>query len=328
MAGKIRWGILGTGFIAGKFAEGLAVLPDAELVAIGSRTAAAANAFAERFNVPYRHDSYHALMADAAVDAIYVATPHPLHAENALMALDVGKPVLCEKPFTINAREAAKVIESARAKKLLVMEAMWTRFLPPLVRLREMLAAGAIGEPRALYANFGFRAARQEGRWFEPALGGGALLDVGVYTVSLASMIFGAPAQISGHADIGPTGVDEQSSVLLRHAGGQLAVLHSAIRVNTPQEALVLGTLGRIKLHAGWWKGSSMTHSLDAGGEEFLEFPFTGNGYQFQAVEFMNCLREGRTESKIMPLSETLSIMQTLDTLRGQWGLKYPMEQR
>lgn len=326
MSTKIRWGIIGTGSIAGKFAEALAVLPDAELVAVGSRSTAAADAFAARFNVPRRHASYAALAEDTSVDALYVATPHPLHAENTLMGLAAGKPVLCEKPFTLNAREAATVVRFAREKKLLVMEAMWTRFLPPLVRLREMLAAGAIGAPRMLSADFGFRAAQQVGRWFDPALGGGALLDVGVYPVSLASMIFGAPSQVTGFADLGPTGVDEQSAMVLRHPKGELAVLNAAIRLNTPQEATVFGTLGRIQMHAGWWKGSAMTHYLDSGGEEFIEFPFTGNGYQFEAVEFMRCLREGRTESPVMPLDETLSIMQTLDTLRAQWGLKYPGE--
>lgn len=323
---KIRWGIFGTGRIAGKFAEGLAVLPDAELAAVGSRTQAAADDFASRFNVPRRHASYAALAADDAVDALYVATPHSLHVENTLMGLEAGKPVLCEKPFTINAREAEKVIKLARAKKLLLMEAMWTRFLPPMVRLREMLAAGAIGDVRLLTADFGFRREITKGRLFDPALGGGALLDVGIYPVSLASMLFGAPTQITGLADVGATSVDEQSAALLGHAGGKLAVLNCAVRLNTAQTACICGTLGRIQLHVGWWRGAAMTLFLDAGGEEFLEFPFTGNGYQFEAEEFMECLHAGRTESAVMPLDETLTIMRTLDTLRHQWGLKYPME--
>jgi predicted dehydrogenase len=324
---KVRWGIFGTGRIAEKFAEGLAVLPGAELVAVGSRTQAAADGFASRFNVPRRHASYAALAADNAVDALYVATPHSLHVENTLMGLEAGKPVLCEKPFTINAGEAEKVIQLARAKKLLVMEAMWTRFLPPMVRLRELLAAGTIGDVRLLMADFGFRRQTMEGRLFNPALGGGGLLDVGIYPVSLASMIFGAPTQITGLADLGAAGVDEQAAVLLGHAGGKLALLHCAIRLNTPHTACICGTLGRIQLHTGWSRGAAMTLQLDAGGEEFLEFPFTGNGYQFEAEEFMECLHAGRTESAVMPLDETLTIMRTLDTLRQQWGLKYPMEQ-
>jgi predicted dehydrogenase len=206
------------------------------------------------------------------------------------------------------------------------MEAMWTRFLPPIVRLGEMLAKDVIGEVRMLSADFGFRAERREGRLFDAALGGGALLDVGVYPVSLASLLFGPPTKVAGFADLGPTGVDEQAAAVLTHPKGQLAVLHTAIRANTFHEAAIIGTKGRIKLHAGWWKGSDMTLYLDGGGEEFLEIPFTGNGYQFQAEEFMECLRTGRRESAVMPLAESLSIMQTLDALRAQWRLKYPME--
>lgn len=326
MAQKIRWGIIGTGSIAGKFAEGVASLLDADVVAVGSRSQAKADDFARRFNVVNRHASYEALVDDPEVDAVYVATPHSFHAENALMALAAGKPVLCEKPFTINARQAEAVIQLARAKNLLLMEAMWTRFLPPLVRLREMLAEGMIGEVRSLAADFGFRKESREGRLYDPALGGGALLDIGVYLVSLASMIFGPPSRVTGVAELGPTGVDEQAAMVLGHPQGQVAVLHTSIRANTFDEASIVGTRGRIKLHRSWWEGSDMTLFLDEGGEEFLDFPFTGNGFQFEAAEFMECLREGRLESKILPLDETLTIMKTLDALRAQWGLKYPME--
>lgn len=325
MPDKIRWGILGTGIIAGKFATGLAVLPDAEIVAVGSRSQESADAFARRFNIPRRHASYEALAHDSAVDVLYIATPHSLHAENTLMGLAAGKAVLCEKPFTINARESEKVIQTARAKKLLLMEAMWTRFLPPIVRLREMLAKGVIGDVRMLAADFGFQAPARSGRLFDPALGGGALLDVGIYPVALASMLFGPPSHVTGLAHL-VSGVDEQAAMVLGHSGGRLSVLHTAITATTPQEATIIGTRGRIRLHTGWWMGSAMTLTLDAGGEEFLEFPFTGNGYQFQAIEFMECFRDSRLESAVMPLDETLSIMRTLDTLRTQWGLRYPME--
>ncbi|MDB6064892.1 MAG: Oxidoreductase domain protein [Pedosphaera sp.] len=264
MAEKIRWGILGAGNIAGKFAEGLGTLLDAELVAVGSRSQAGADAFAKRFSVARRHASYETLVNDTMVDAIYVSTPHSLHAENILMALEAGKPVLCEKPFTINAREAQTVIAKARAKKLLVMEAMWTRFLPIMVRLREMLAEGIIGEARMLTADFGFRTEARAGRLVDPALGGGALLDVGIYPVSLASMLFGVPSQVTGVADLGPTGVDEQAAVALGHPGGKLALLSTSIRTNTPHEADIVGTLGRLRLHASWWKGADMTLYFNA----------------------------------------------------------------
>jgi predicted dehydrogenase len=326
MSKKVRWGILGTGRIAKQFAEGLRSLPDAELVAVGSRAQATADSFAKDFTVPFRHASYAALVNDPKVDAVYVATPHSLHAENTLLALEAGKPVLCEKPFTINAPQAEKVIQTARSKKILVMEAMWSRFLPSIHRLRELLAEGVIGEPRMLTADFGFKASHDKGRLFDPALGGGALLDVGIYPVSFASMLFGPPAKVTGQAELGATGVDEQAAMVLSHAKGELSVLHTSIRANTFQDATILGTKGRIKLHTPWWKASDLTLYLDEGGEELFEFPYTSNGFQFEAAAFMECLREGKLESEVMPLDETLSIMKTLDTLRSQWGLKYPME--
>jgi predicted dehydrogenase len=326
MSHKIRWGILGTGNIAAKFAEGLSVLPDAELAAVGSRSQATADAFALRFNVARRHASYEALAADSAVDAVYVSTLNPFHAENTLMLLEAGKPVLCEKPFTINAGEAESVVKRARAKKLLLMEAMWTRFLPSVARLREMVREGMIGDVRMLTADFGFYAEKEKKRLFDKALGGGTLLDIGIYPISLASMLFGTPTEIKGVADLGPTGVDEQAAISLKHARGQVAMLHTSFQANTMHEACLMGTKGKIKLHAAWWKGTDMTVSFDNGGEEFLEFPFTGNGYQFEAAEFMQCLRQGRTESAVMPLDETLSLMKTMDTLRTQWGVKYPMK--
>ncbi|MDB6122904.1 MAG: oxidoreductase domain protein [Pedosphaera sp.] len=326
MPDKIRWGIIGTGAIARKFAEGLTALLDAELVGIGSRSQAKADEFAAQFNVPFRYDSYEALANDPEIDAIYVATPHSLHAENTLLALEAGKPVLCEKPFTINAQQAELVIQTARSKKLLAMEAMWTRFLPMMVRLKEMLAEGTIGEVRTLTADFGFKAKSEEGRLFDPAFGGGALLDVGVYPISLASMLFGTPATVTGSAELGSTGVDEQAAMVLTHPGGELALLHTSIRTNTFHEATIVGTEGKIKLQPSWWQGTDMTLFLDDGGEELLEFPYTGNGYQFEAAAFMECLLGGKTECAIMPLDETLSIMKTMDGLRAQWGLKYPME--
>jgi predicted dehydrogenase len=326
MAEKIRWGILGTGTIAKKFATGLSTLPDAELVAIGSRSQAKADAFALEFKIPFRHASYESLVNDACVDAVYVATPHSLHAENSLLALRAGKPVLCEKPFTINAIEAERVIRFAREKKILLMEAMWTRFLPLMVRLRELLPEGVIGEVQTLTADFGFKAERREGRLFDPALGGGALLDVGVYTVSLAHMIFGTPVQVSGAAELGTGGVDVQAAMVLQHAKGELALLQTSIQAHTPQEATIVGSKGRIRIQKPWWRGTDMTVELDNGGEELLEFPFTGNGFQFEAEAFMNCMRDGKTECAVMSLDETLAVMKTMDALRAQWGLRYPME--
>lgn len=327
MNNTIRWGILGTGSIAGQFAEGLQMLSDAELVAVGSRSAQSANAFGDNFDAPRRHASYEALVKDPDVDVIYVATPHSCHMENTLLALTAGKPVLCEKPFAINAKEARQVIQFARAKKLFVMEAVWTRFFPLMEKLRELLNAKAIGDVRMVTADFGFRAEfLEDERLFNPVYGGGALLDVGIYPVSLASMIFGPPTQIASLAHLGKTGVDEQAGMVLSHADGQLAVLSTALRIDTLHDACIMGTTGRIRIDSPWWKPTGMTLSRDEGDDERYEFPLNGNGYQFEAEEVGKCLRAGRLENEVMPLDETLSISKTLDEIRAQWGLKYPME--
>ena len=324
---KTRWGILGTGNIASQFARGLAELDDAKLVAVGSRTAESAEAFGERFSVPRRHDSYVALASDPDVDAIYVATPHPLHHDNTIMCLEAGKAVLCEKPFAINAGQAQAMVATARARGVFLMEAMWTRFLPHIVRLRELLAANTIGEVRMLQVDFGFRTSfNPQGRLFDPALGGGALLDVGIYPVSLASMILGAPERVTGMAQLGETGVDEQSAMIFGYAGGQLALLSQAIRTNSPHEALLLGTSGKIRMHSSWWKATTITLSVDGRPDELIDLPGVGNGYNYEAAEVGRCLHAGRTESDVMPLDETLAIMRTLDEVRAQWGLRYPGE--
>jgi predicted dehydrogenase len=327
MAATIRWGILGTGAIAKKFAAALQLVPDAKLVAIGSRTKEKAGDFGNEYNVAHRHASYEALLTDSEVNAVYVATPNSCHKENALAALAAGKPVLLEKPFTINAPEAQTVITTARAKKLLLMEAMWTRWLPLYVKLRELLADRVIGDVRFLSADFGFNARPDSNpRLFEPALGGGALLDIGVYPISLASMVFGPPSQATGVAHLGATKVDEYCAITLAHPQGQLVALWCSIRLNTALEAELIGTNGRIKIHSPAWRATEMTLLREGKEKQVMNVPFDGNGYQFEAIEFMNCLRAGKLESAIMPLDETLSIMKTLDALRAQWGVKYPME--
>lgn len=324
-----RWGILGVGNIARQFAEGLAQLPDAELLAVGSRTQANADAFGERYHVSRRYPSYDELAADGEIDAIYIATPHVLHAANSLLCLRSGKAVLCEKPFTINAAEAEAVIAEARERGLFLMEAMWTRFLPHIETLRGLLADEAIGEPRLLSASFGFRTSFDpHSRLFDPALGGGALLDVGVYPMALASMIFGAPREITGAATLGETGVDEQGVAVLSYDGGELAALSFAVRTETPHEAVLSGTEGRIKLEQPWWAPSSLTLSRSGAGDQVFAPAAIGNGYAHEAIEVQRCLREGRTESLVMPLDETLAIMRTMDRLRGQWGLRYPGEEQ
>jgi predicted dehydrogenase len=327
MSRRIRWGILGTGKIAHQFAAALHRLPDAELLAVGSRSAGSANRFADEFEVARRYQSYGELVSDPEVEVIYVATPHSCHAANTLLALDAGKAVLCEKPFTINATQAREVIALARERKLFLMEAMWTRCFPLMAKLHELLASGAIGEARQLTADFGFRAEYQdEPRLFGPEFGGGALLDVGVYPVSLSSLLFGPPKRIVSTANFSPSGVDEEAAMILTHGRGEMAILHTAIRLETVQEAVITGTRGCLRIHSPWWRPTAMTLSREGKPDERFEFPLEGNGYEYEAREVMDCLRSGKLESPLMPLDESLSIMETLDTIRAQWGLKYPME--
>lgn len=329
MADTIRWGILGTGNIAHQFARGLQTADDVQLVAVGSRTQASAEAFGDEFGAPHRHSSYEALAADPEVDAIYVSTPHPFHKDNTILCLNEGKAVLCEKPFAINTAEAVEMIAVAREKHLFLMEAMWTRFSPVMYRVRELLAQGAIGEPRMLQADFGFRGKFDpNSRQFDPALGGGALLDVGIYPLSLASMIFGSPTEIVSAAHLGETGVDEQSVVVLKYGAGQLAITSSAVSTNTPQEAVIMGTNGMIRIPHQWWRPQRLILSVSGKADEVIDLPFKGNGYDYEAEEVGRCLRAGELESAVMPLDETLALMRTMDTARAQWGMVYPTEQK
>ncbi|MCC7265228.1 MAG: Gfo/Idh/MocA family oxidoreductase [Candidatus Latescibacteria bacterium] len=325
MTSPTRWGILGTGSIAKKFAEGLTALPEARLVAVGSRTAEAAAAFGERYQVPHRHASYEALARDPEVEAIYISTPHTLHCENTLLCLGEGKAVLCEKPFAINSAQATQMVGAARDRGVLLMEAMWTRFLPVMGWVRQSLPQ--IGQVRLVSADFGFRAGyNRQSRLFAPELGGGALLDVGIYVLSFASMILGPrPAQLASATSLGESGVDEQSSLLLSYADGAQALLSCAVRTNTPQEARIIGTEGSILLDSPFWRGTAATLRT-GGGQVRAELPLHGNGYNYEAAEIGRCLRAGETESLIIPLDETLAIMRLMDQARAQWGLRYPME--
>jgi predicted dehydrogenase len=306
----------------------LNTLPDAEVLAVGSRSEVSAERFAEERGVPRRYASYEDLAADPDVDVVYVATPHPFHAENAELCLGAGKAVLCEKPFTVNAGEAERVVGLARERGLFLMEGMWTRFFPLMERVREMTSNGEIGELRMLTADFGVRFDLDPAsRLFALELGGGALLDVGVYCVSLASMVLGPPVRNAGLSQLGETGVDEQAAVVLEHEAGRLSNLTMGIRTATPHEATILGTEGYLKIHAPWWRPTTMTVSRPSREDGTIEEPVTGNGFNYEAAEVMRCLDEGRTESDVMPLDETISVMRTMDELRAAWDLRYPSEE-
>ncbi len=324
---KVRWGILGPGTIARKFARGLEVIPEAELIAVGSRSYERAEVFADEFNVKKRFGSYEELVKDSDVDVIYVATPHPFHKEHSILCMEAGKAVLCEKPFAINAREVEEMINCALENKVFLMEAMWTRFLPVINKVREWLADGKIGEVQMLNADFGFRAdLNPEARLFNPELGGGALMDVGIYTLSFASMIFGKnPTKVEAISQFGETNVDEQSAILLGYDQGELAQLFCAVRTNTPQEARSIGTKGSTHIPS-FWNASSATLITSDLKREYVEVPLRASGYNYEAQEVMKCLQEGKLESDVMPWNESLNLMKTMDKIRNQVQLKYPME--
>lgn len=325
MSEKIRWGILGTGHIANTFATALASLDDAEVRAVGSRSQASADAFGDTHNVPNRHGSYESLAADPEVDVVYVGTLNSLHEDNTIMSLEAGKAVLCEKPFTINRAQAERVIAVARREKRFLMEAMWTRFMPALRQAMAWIDGGVIGEVRMVQANFGFR--YDAAPLFDPELGGGSLLDVGIYPITLAHMAFRqAPTQIRSLPYLGRNGVDEQAAYILGYDGGGLALLGSAIQTKSPYDGYIMGTDGMITIHDSFWNASKV--SLSRPDQETItkEFPLHCNGYEYEAMEVHRCLRAGKLESETMPLQTTLDILEVMDNIRLQWGLRYPME--
>lgn len=324
---KIRWGIISTGNIAGRFADGLRNLPDAELVAVASRNQENADDFGDRYDVPRRYPTYEALAADPDIDAVYIGTPHVFHRENALLCLENDKAVLLEKPFAMNATEAADIIRVARERGIFIMEAMWTRFLPAIARIRELLKSGVLGQIELFQADFGFRPPYDpEGRLYNPKLGGGALLDIGIYPVSFAWMIFGKPQKMVSTVHIGGTGVDEASSIIFDYGGGRMAAVSISMLAKSPTRAIIVGTEGRIEIPGRFFVPQEFTLTLHEKEPARIALPMDGNGYAHEAAEVARCLRAGKTESDIMPLDETLAIMQTLDEIRAQWGLRYPAD--
>lgn len=323
----IRWGILGTGAIAAAFATALRQVTDATLFAVGSRSQTSADDFAQTHDLVRAFASYAELAADPDVDVVYIASPHTAHFEHTMLCLGAGKHVLCEKPFALNSTQTEQMVALAKHNGLFLMEAMWMRFIPLIIELRRRVDAGEIGQVRMIQADFGFRAPRNpHSRLFNPELAGGALLDLGIYPLAFSALLLGAPTEITSLANIGTTGVDEQSAYVLKHEGGELSVLASALRTQTSMSAWVYGTDGRIHLPKQFWRAKEMVLYRNEMQPESIHLPYTGNGYQFEAQEVVDCLRAGKTESEIMPLRDSESLMGTMDTIRRQWGLTYPNE--
>ncbi|MFO7690896.1 MAG: Gfo/Idh/MocA family oxidoreductase [Cryobacterium sp.] len=323
---SIRWGILATGGIAHAFTADL-VATGHTVQAVGSRSQHTADAFAAEHGIPAAHASYAALVADPLVDVVYVSTPHPFHAANAHLALDAGKHVLIEKSFTLNAAEARGIVDHARKAGLLVMEAMWTRFLPHMVRIREILAAGTLGDVHTLMADHCQNLpADPAHRLNALELGGGALLDLGVYPISFAHALFGTPETVLATATFKPTGADAQVATIFRYPGGQIATTLAASDTLGPNTASILGTRARIDIDAVWYTPTTF-RVIGSDGvllETFTTGPLPGRGMYLEADEMERLITAGSMTSAVMPAEESVAIMQTLDTVRAQIGLRYP----
>lgn len=326
------WGIIGAGWAASDFVQDLAVVPDAAVAAVASPHRAPE--FAARFGIPRHYSDAAELVSDPAVDIVYVATPHPLHAGHALAAIGAGKPVLCEKPFAMSAAEAQRVLDAAHAAGVLCLEAMPMRFVPATLRAAALIRDGAIGDPRMLTASLGHRPERDPAnRYFDPAKGGGALLDVGVYGVSLAVMLFGAPVGVSASAVVGASGVDEQSAAILTFAQDRLASVQGSLLAAPAPEAVITGTRGTIRVSPLYRPNRVELQRFDAPkrgrarrvlarvwGADAASAPYPGNGFSSAAIEATRCLEAGLTESPVLPAAQTLMVMETLDAIRQQWA--------
>jgi predicted dehydrogenase len=324
---KLRWGLVTPGRIAHRFAQALEAVDGARLHAVASRSLERARAFAETYGAPVAVDSVEKLARDPDVDAVYVASPHRFHHEQTRLCLEAGKPVLCEKPFTVNAAQAADLIQVAESRGLFLMEALWSRYLPVWSQVRAWLDAGVLGELHLITSAFCFRPERDPAdRKFNHELAGGALLDLGVYNVSLSDWVTRqSPSAVSAMAEIGDTRVDELTAATLVYPGRLVSQFVCSFMVDAVNEMVIYGTLGHIRIHANFWQSTRST--LVVGEDQIVaELPFRRNGFEYQIEEAMRCIREGRRESASMPHASTLSIMQTMDRIREQVGLRYSFE--
>ncbi len=328
MKNTFNWGIIGCGRIAHKFARDIQTIDGARIYAVATRSLDKAKVFAQAYDAPHALDSYEALLEVEGLDAVYIATPHVLHAENAIMALNAKMAVLCEKPLAMNAREVMQMIAAAEANNTFLMEALWTRFMPPVNKALELIQAGEIGELHSVKADFGFAAEfKPECRLFDPALGGGSLLDIGIYPVFLALLLFGKPEQIDAMAVLGPTHVDSICGMLLQFPGDKLAILDSTILSDTKTEAFIYGSKGHIHIHSRWHEMTSLSLH-PKGGDEAQNFEFENQclGYRYEAEEVMHCIANGKKQSERMSHEFSLLLTETLDAIRQKAGIVYPVD--
>src|SRR6187549_1897824 len=327
---KIRWGILGCGRIARKFAADLRLVADAELTAIASRNKETLEIFAKDFPCKHRHNSYEALAANDEVDVIYIATPHSHHYEHTLLCLNHNKAVLCEKAFAINSRQAKEMIKTAKERKVFLMEALWTKFLPHYKKLQELLQQKALGDIKSMLVNFGFKTSdKSPRRLFDPLLGGGTLLDIGIYNVFMTMSVLGKPDSIEATMSPSSTGVDEQIAVLFKYNNGAMAQLFSSFTTNLPIQAEINGTEGCITLTTRFYEPSAtiqLYKQLPGEKEIIAVKKEAGIGYQYEARHVNECLKKGLIESPVLTHADTLLLMEILDRIRNKARIEYPQD--
>ncbi len=324
---KYKWGLIGTGTISNLFAEGLTFLDQATVFAAGSRTQESADLFAEKWQIPHAYGSYSDLYSDPEIDVVYIGTPHNFHFQNVTDALTAGKHVLCEKPMTVNAAETRQLVTLARSKKLFLMDAMWNRFQPWYTVVKTLINAGRLGELHHLKADLSFNFdVGPEHRIFNPELAGGALLDLGVYPIALASLFMGKPEQVMSSCHLYETGVDDQVSMLIEYANGATAELGCSSRFRSKNNATLHGSKGFVEIHGMIVRPEKIT--LYEYGKDPLEIdtPYSSNGYHYEAQAVMDMLDKGEIEHPLMPLDETCQIMETMDIIRAKAGIIYPGE--
>jgi len=325
MSRKIKWGIIGPGRIAHKFADDLMLVEGAELVVVASRDLEKAKAFAEKYQSSKYYSGYEELVRDKEVEVVYIATPHAFHLEHTLLCLDAGKAVLCEKPLGMNAEEVRVMMHRARERNLFLMEALWTRFIPATEKLIQLVENKIIGRFISLQADFGYQAPFDpESRLFKKSLGGGALLDIGIYPVYLSLLLLGLPQKIEAKAGFAESGVDNQCSMDFDYENSLISHLDCSLVADTPVEAILRGANGSILVHRRFHHPQKITLKRDGESPEIFNIPYLGHGYTHEIMEVMRCLRDGHTQSSKMPLSMSLALSKTLDEVRKKIGLTYP----
>lgn len=325
---KYNWGIIGAGNIAGSFAEDLKLLPQARLKAVSSRSADRASAFAKKYKIPDWYDSWDAIAADPEVDIVYVATHHPFHFQNTLSCLEAGKAVICEKPISMNRRELDILVRVARKNKVFLMEAIWSRFLPSTRKVLEFIKNGELGKLTNVYTDFGFRLEFDpEHRLYDPAKGGGALLDMGIYPVFISQLVAGPPEKLQATARFAPNGVDQSCNMIFEHGNGIVSSLNCTLLSDAPTEANLMFEHGWIRMESWWLTPGPICIHRKGRKPQRVKFREPGNGYHYEAAEVMQCLDLGLTESPSLPLDFSLDLMGTLDAVRAACGIRYPQDE-